>query len=80
MKASKKSPPFNRATLELAGQIVFEHPQWTSEHIGDMMATFRECGDTPPCTADQLEDACSLIQKQKESGADLAAAIEHASK
>lgn len=68
-------PRFNKATLELAAQIVFEYPDWDSAHISDMMATYRESGDKAPCTADQLEDACNLVQKQKSAGADFQTAV-----
>lgn len=73
-------PRFSKPTLELAAQVVFEYPEWGDEHIQEMLATYRACGDKPPCTADQLEDACKLLQKQKDAGLNFQEAIDAAAK
>ena len=65
---SQKKSKFSQATIELAAQIVFEYPEWSSEHIGDMMATYAESGDRPPCSANELEDACNFVQRHKYTG------------
>lgn len=55
------------ATL-LAAQIVFEYPDWGSEHCDEMIKSYYTCGDTPPCGYDDLYSLCNRIEKYKNKG------------
>ena len=63
MKRGKK-----KDAVGLALQIVYEYEDWTEEHVSDMFNTYAECGDTPPCTGDDLEDLCYEADALKKKG------------
>ena len=52
-----------KMAVSLACQIVFEYPGWGDEHVSDMYQTYTDCGDRPPCTADELMDLCCEAEK-----------------
>ena len=45
-----------KAAISVACQLAFDYEDCGQEHISDMYNTYRECGDTPPCSYDDLED------------------------
>ena len=50
----------------LALQIVFEYPDWSGEHIEEMLALYEEeDGDEIPTSYDELYDRCNLVAKLK---------------
>tara|TARA_R100000951_G_C2544530_1_gene150447 strand:+ start:411 stop:590 length:180 start_codon:yes stop_codon:yes gene_type:complete len=49
--------------LELAHQIVADYDPPTMEHCSDMIQSFYDCGEDPPCSDIQLWDA---VQKGEE--------------
>lgn len=52
----------------VAAQIVFEYPGWGDEHVSDMYNTYRDCGEKPPCSGDELMDLTVAAERLKKSG------------
>lgn len=52
----------------LSLQIAYEYPDWGWEHISDMFATYKESGDKPPCTPDELHDLATKASRLKRDG------------
>lgn len=57
--------------IGLALQIVFEYENWGDEHVSDMLSTYTETGERPPCTGDELYDLCQMAEKEKKKGLDI---------
>jgi hypothetical protein len=55
-----------KEAVELAAQIVWEYPEWTGEHVSDMMATYDK--GTEPCSLSELYDLCTSLQSFKNRG------------
>jgi len=51
-----------------ACQLAYEYEDVGYEHISDMYNTYRECGERPPCTADQFEDLTFAALKLRREG------------
>jgi len=56
------------ATIGVACQIAYEYEDWTQEHVSDMYNTYKETGEKPPCSYDELYDATSRAEIFKVKG------------
>ena len=58
----------NKNSIGLACQLAFEYenPGW--EHISDMIATYEESGEKPPCNGDTLNDLMLKAVAMKKEG------------
>lgn len=52
----------------VACQIAFEYDNVGWEHVSDMYATYRECGERPPCSADDLGDLTFEAVRLRQDG------------
>lgn len=52
----------------VACQIVYEYPDWGVEHVADMHATYRACGEPAPCSGDKLYDLTIAAARLKKAG------------
>ncbi len=69
-KASTKQNKKNKFE-ECAGtacQIVFDYPNWGTEHVADMYATFKETGEKALFSIDDLATCCNMVDKLKAGG------------
>jgi len=63
-----------KAAIGLACQLAFEYDPCGDEEISDMYQTYRDCGDKPPCSADELQDLTyeALALKRENKGPEAA--------
>jgi hypothetical protein len=60
MKKGKKKTE----AVGIALQIVFEYPDWTAEHVDEML----NCSEKRPCSGDELYELCQAADMMKRSG------------
>lgn len=70
-KTATQTKKFSKDVAELACQIVFEYPDWTSEHVDEM----HRCGECS-CDVDELGVACEVVAKLQREGLDYDAILE----
>ena len=57
-----------KIVIGLACQIVYEYPDWSDQHVSDMLKTYSDNGEKLPCDYDTLIDMCYLADKIKKQG------------
>lgn len=66
--------------IGLAAQIVYEYPDWNCEHCHDMIQSYDDTGEHPPCDVDDLYSLCHRIAELQRKGHDFHEATERLTK
>jgi len=52
----------------LALQIAYEYDDWGQAHVSEMLDTYDDSGEVPPCSYDELMDLTMIAAKHRREG------------